>query len=227
MEEMTFEEVIKLKEPEKILESAAPFQKLIMQYQCALLEVKTKFEVLDHELSLNSEQNPILSIESRIKKPISILEKMKRKNIEASIQNIEENLYDIAGIRVICCFPKDIYTLAEKICEQDDIRLVEKKDYIRNPKPNGYRSLHLILEVPVFFMNEKKPMKVEVQMRTIAMDFWASLDHELKYKKSFIDTDGEISGELKKCADVIARTDEKMLEIRKRIEAQGVDVRKD
>ena len=116
---------------------------------------ETKFEVLDHELSLNSEQNPILSIESRIKKPISILEKMKRKNIEASIQNIEENLYDIAGIRVICCFPKDIYTLAEKICEQDDIRLVEKKDYIRNPKPNGYRSLHLILEVPVFFMNKK------------------------------------------------------------------------
>ena len=115
MEEMTFEEVIKLKEPEKILESAAPFQKLIMQYQCALLEVKTKFEVLDHELSLNSEQNPILSIESRIKKPISILEKMKRKNIEASIQNIEENLYDIAGIRDLLFSKRYLYAGRENL----------------------------------------------------------------------------------------------------------------
>ena len=187
MEEMKFEELTELKEPERLLESAMPFQKLIMQYQCALLEVKTKFEVLNHELSINSDQNPILSIESRIKKPISILEKMKRKNIEISVQAIEENICDIAGIRVICCFPKDIYTLAKKICEQDDIRLIERKDYIKNPKPNGYRSLHLILEVPVFFMNEKKPMKVEVQMRTIAMDFWASIEHKLYYKKQ---TDG-------------------------------------
>ena len=226
MEEMTFEEVIKLKEPEKILESAAPFQKLIMQYQCALLEVKTKFEVLDHELSLNSEQNPILSIESRIKKPISILEKMKRKNIEASIQNIEENLYDIAGIRVICCFPKDIYTLAEKICEQDDIRLVERKDYIRNPKPNGYRSLHLILEEPVFFMNEKKPMKVEVQMRTIAMDFWASIEHKLYYKKKTDGFPGSVSEELGNCAEQLHAIDMKMQEISEQIyhgemEAEG------
>ena len=133
MEEMKFEELTELKEPERLLESAMPFQKLIMQYQCALLEVKTKFEVLNHELSINSDQNPILSIESRIKKPISILEKMKRKNIEISVQAIEENICDIAGIRVICCFPKDIYTLAKKICEQDDIRLIERKDYIKNP----------------------------------------------------------------------------------------------
>ena len=124
MEEMKFEELTELKEPERLLESAMPFQKLIMQYQCALLEVKTKFEVLNHELSINSDQNPILSIESRIKKPISILEKMKRKNIEISVQAIEENICDIAGIRVICCFPKDIYTLAKKICEQDDIRQI-------------------------------------------------------------------------------------------------------
>ena len=142
MEEMTFDELVKLKELGGILESAVPFQKLIMQYQCALLEVKTKFEVLNHELSIHSDQNPILSIESRIKRPVSILEKMKRKNIEITVQNIEDNLYDIAGIRIICCFPKDIYTLAEKICRQDDIRLIEEKDYIRNPKPNGYRSLH-------------------------------------------------------------------------------------
>ena len=193
------------------------FQKLIMQYQCALLEVKTKFEVLNHELSINSDQNPILSIESRIKKPISILEKMKRKNIEISVQAIEENICDIAGIRVICCFPKDIYTLAEKICEQDDIRLIERKDYIKNPKPNGYRSLHLILEVPVFFMNEKKPMKVEVQMRTIAMDFWASIEHKLYYKKQ---TDGfpdSVSEDLGICAEQLHTIDMKMQEISERI----------
>lgn len=217
MEEMKFEELTELKEPERLLESAMPFQKLIMQYQCALLEVKTKFEVLNHELSINSDQNPILSIESRIKKPISILEKMKRKNIEISVQVIEENICDIAGIRVICCFPKDIYTLAEKICEQDDIRLIERKDYIKNPKPNGYRSLHLILEVPVFFMNEKKPMKVEVQMRTIAMDFWASIEHKLYYKKQ---TDGfpdSVSEDLGICAEQLHTIDMKMQEISERI----------
>lgn len=217
MEEMTFEELMVLKEPEKILETAASFQKLLMQYRCALLEVKTKFEVLDNELSINSEQNPILSIESRIKKPVSILEKLQRKNMEVSIYNIEHNLYDIAGIRIICCFPKDIYTLAEKICEQDDIRLIERKDYIKNPKPNGYRSLHLILEVPVFFMNEKKPMKVEVQMRTIAMDFWASIEHKLYYKKK---TDGfpdSVSEDLGICAEQLHTIDMKMQEISERI----------
>ena len=216
-QKMKFEELTELKEPERLLESAMPFQKLIMQYQCALLEVKTKFEVLNHELSINSDQNPILSIESRIKKPISILEKMKRKNIEISVQAIEENICDIAGIRVICCFPKDIYTLAEKICEQDDIRLIERKDYIKNPKPNGYRSLHLILEVPVFFMNEKKPMKVEVQMRTIAMDFWASIEHKLYYKKQ---TDGfpdSVSEDLGICAEQLHTIDMKMQEISERI----------
>ena len=202
---------------EMAVEYLSLFQKLIMQYQCALLEVKTKFEVLNHELSINSDQNPILSIESRIKKPISILEKMKRKNIEISVQAIEENICDIAGIRVICCFPKDIYTLAEKICEQDDIRLIERKDYIKNPKPNGYRSLHLILEVPVFFMNEKKPMKVEVQMRTIAMDFWASIEHKLYYKKQ---TDGfpdSVSEDLGICAEQLHTIDMKMQEISERI----------
>ena len=206
-----------LKEPEKILETAVSFQKLLMQYRCALLEVKTKFEVLDNELSINSEQNPILSIESRIKKPVSILEKLQRKNMEVSIYNIEHNLYDIAGIRIICCFPKDIYTLAEKICEQDDIRLIERKDYIKNLKPNGYRSLHLILEVPVFFMNEKKPMKVEVQMRTIAMDFWASIEHKLYYKKK---TDGfpdSVSEDLGICAEQFHTIDMKMQEISERI----------
>ena len=113
------------------------------------------------------------------------------------------------------------------LVRQDDVTVIAIKDYIKNPKPNGYRSYHMIIEIPVFFSDSKKPIRVEVQIRTIAMDFWASLDHQLKYKKSFVDLNGEISGELKQCADVIAQTDNKMLEIRKRIEAQGVTVSRD
>lgn len=111
------------------------------------------------------------------------MEKLKRKGFEISIDSIQNNIYDIAGIRVVCSFPEDIYRLAEKICMQDDIKLLNKKDYIKNQKPNGYRSLHLILEVPVFFTEEKKRLPVEVQLRTIAMDFWASIEHKLRYKK--------------------------------------------
>ena len=135
-----------------------------------------------------------------------------------------KNLDDVAGVRIICSFVDDHYEVEEMLVRQDDVKVIAVKDYIKNPKPNGYRSYHMIVEVPVFFTDSKRFIRVEVQIRTIAMDFWASLDHELKYKKSFVDTDGEISGELKECADVIAQTDEKMLEIRKRIEAQGVEV---
>lgn len=149
--DVTFHRLMSLEEPQEFIESAYPFMKLMKQYQCAMLEVQTKFEVLKRQLSLESDRNPIESISCRIKKPMSIIEKLKRKNLELTLSNIEENLHDVAGIRVICSFPKDIYRLAEKICSQDDIRLIDKKDYIRSPKKNGHRSLHLILEVPVFF----------------------------------------------------------------------------
>ena len=214
----TFDELMTGNRSEEFIESAYPFMKLMMQYQCAMLEVRTKFEVLNTELSLDSDRNPIESISCRIKKPISIAEKLKRKGLEVSLQSIEENLHDVAGIRIVCFFPKDIYKLAEKICSQDDIHLLEKKDYIENPKPNGYRSLHLILEVPVFFANEKKWMPVEVQFRTIAMDFWASLEHQLKYKKE-IPRQDEIVTELKACADAITAAENHMLSIRQEIEA--------
>ena len=134
-------------------------------------------------------------------------------------------LEDVAGIRIICSFLDDIYAVAEMLVRQDDIRVLAVKDYIKNPKPNGYRSYHMIVEIPVFFSDMKKPMRVEVQIRTIAMDFWASLDHQLKYKKEIAD-DPEITAELKQCADVIAQTDEKMLAIRKKIEARGIAVRR-
>lgn len=201
----------------EIMEQTRPFAELMMRYKCAMLEVKTKFDVLNTQLSLENDRNPFESINCRIKTVASIIEKLDRKGFELSPESIEKNLNDVAGIRVICSFLDDIYLLADRLCSQDDIRLIERKDYIKNPKPNGYRSLHLIVEIPIFLMDEKKFMRVEVQFRTIAMDFWASLEHKLKYKKN-IETDLEkISAELKTCAEEISRLDSKMQQIHNKI----------
>lgn len=209
---------------EALFDNSKPFFQIMTYYGCALREVETKFQVLNDEFKLNYDRNPIESIESRIKSVRSIMEKMERKNIridpldlDTTIAKIEQNIFDIAGIRVICSFPEDIYKIAEQLISQDDITLIRKKDYILEPKPNGYRSLHLIVEVPVFFSTGKRGMKVEVQLRTIAMDFWASLDHKLKYKKD-IENQEYIADELKKCADIINATDYRMQELRKLIE---------
>lgn len=195
-----------------------PFKQLMMQYECAMLEVQTKLEVLNKELSLLNSRNPFESIKCRIKSPESIMGKLQRNNLEFSIENVEKNLNDIAGIRVICSFPEDIYMLVDCLLKQDDIILVEMKDYIKNPKPNGYRSLHLILDIPIFLTDEKKHMRVEVQFRTIAMDFWASLEHKMKYKKD-IENAESISEELKYCADLISQLDRRMEQIRNRIDS--------
>ena len=201
----------------EIMEQTRPFAELMMRNKCAMLEVKTKFDVLNTQLSLENDRNPFESINCRIKTVASIIEKLDRKGFELTAESIEKNLNDVAGIRVICSFIEDIYLLADRLCSQDDIRLIERKDYIKNPKPNGYRSLHLIVEIPIFLMDEKKFMRVEVQFRTIAMDFWASLEHKLKYKKN-IETDlQEISAELKTCAEEISRLDNKMQEIHNKI----------
>ena len=213
--------------PEMWVDQARQFQQAMMRYTCAIREVKTKLEVLNDELSVKNQRNPIEMIKSRVKKPKSIVEKLQRRGFEISLESMEKNLDDVAGIRIICSFLDDIYEVADMLIGQDDVKVIAVRDYIQNPKPNGYRSYHMIIEIPVFFSDSKKPIRVEVQIRTIAMDFWASLDHQLKYKKSFIDDNGEISEELKQCAEVIAGTDVKMLEIRKKIEAQGVTVRRD
>ena len=205
----------------KLMEQTRPFAELMMRYNCAMLEVKTKLDVLNSQLSLENDRNPFESITCRLKKPRSIYEKLRRKGFEISAESIEKNLCDVAGIRVICSYPEDIYVLANELCSQDDIRLLEKKDYIKNPKPNGYRSLHLILEIPIFLMTEKRYMKVEVQFRTIAMDFWASLEHKLKYKKN-VESAEEIAAELKRCADEISVLDMRMQEIHRRIEKNKV-----
>ncbi|HBF66309.1 MAG TPA: GTP pyrophosphokinase [Clostridium sp.] len=204
-------------QPEIIIREAKPFMELMMECKCALMEVETKLNVLNAEFALKYNRNPLESIKSRIKSPMSIVEKLKRKGYPLTVESMVRNLFDIAGIRVICSFVDDIYAIAALLVQQDDITLLEAKDYIKSPKENGYRSLHLILEVPVFLAEKKKPMKVEVQFRTIAMDFWASLEHKLKYKKDISDAK-EIFEELQECADIISHMDLRMQEIRNRIE---------
>ena len=151
-----------------------------------------------------------------MKSPESILGKLKRKDITPSVENIENNLFDIAGIRVICSFPNDIYMLANALEKQDDINVIEKKDYITHPKPNGYRSFHMIIETPIFLYEKKKYMKVEVQFRTISMDWWASLEHKIRYKKDVTITE-EISNELLMCAEISAGLDQRMQEIQDKV----------
>ncbi len=188
-----------------------PLKTLMAYYQCAIMEVETKFRVLNEEFSLQYDRNPIESIKTRLKSIEGILKKLRRKNLPLTLASIEQEIRDVAGIRVICSFKEDIYMLAKCLLDQDDITLIEKKDYIQNPKESGYRSLHLIIEVPIFLQNEKRPMKVEVQLRTIAMDFWASLEHKLRYKKNIpADQLEALSQELYSCAENIASIDERM-----------------
>ena len=196
-----------------------PVNELMTYYRCAIMEVETKFNVLDAELSLQYDRNPIESIKVRLKSTDGIIRKLKRKGFPISLESIEKNINDVAGVRVICSFPEDIYMLADCLLNQDDIKLIEKKDYIKNPKKSGYRSLHLIIEVPIFLKNEKRRMKVEVQLRTIAMDFWASLEHKLRYKKNINPEEAEIIGkELLECSEISASLDKRMEEIRNRID---------
>lgn len=204
---------------EVIHKNMMPLNELMAYYRCAIMEVETKFKVLNEQFSLKYDRNPIESIKSRLKSTEGIAKKLKKKDLDLTIDAIQENVKDVAGIRVICSFPEDIYMLADCLLNQDDITLIERKDYIKNPKESGYRSLHLIIEVPIFLQNEKKSMKVEVQLRTIAMDFWASLEHKLRYKKNIDSNEIELlEKELVECAEISAALDKRMEEIRNRIE---------
>ena len=201
----------------KIQDFALSYRELMAYYRCAMMEVSTKFQVLSEELSLQYDRNPIESIKTRLKSPESTLEKLQRKKFPISMASIEENINDIAGVRVICAFPSDIYMLAEAFLRQDDIVLLERKDYIKNPKPNGYRSLHLVVKTPIFLHNTKRMMKVEVQFRTISMDWWASLEHKIRYKKDVLISE-EIDNELYLCAEISAGLDRRMEEIQQKVE---------
>ena len=194
---------------EELNEFFEGYRKLMAYYRCAMMEVETKLRVLNEEFSLQHDRNPISSVKTRLKSPDSINGKLRAMGKEVILENIEALLHDVAGVRVICSFEQDVYTLAEALLRQDDVKLIEVKDYIKNPKQNGYRSLHLIVSVPIFLVNEKKFMKVEIQLRTIAMDSWAELEHQLKYKKNSRFSD-EMAYELYLCSKLSNEFDMRM-----------------
>ena len=201
---------------ERLQTYPAPYRELMSYYRCAMMEVSTKFNVLDEELSLQYDRNPIEAIKTRLKSPESIMDKLSRRGLPFSAESIEQNLNDIAGVRVICAYISDIYMLRDALLRQDDIVLVQEKDYIKNPKTNGYRSLHLIVETPIFLHDQKKQMRVEVQFRTMAMDWWASVEHKLRYKKPAAPE--EVNSELKECAEISADLDKRLEKLRQRTE---------
>ena len=194
-------------------------KRLMSYYRCAIMEIETKFRVLDEQFSLRHERNPIDTIKSRLKSPESILEKLNRRGYPKTLSSVESNLTDIAGVRVICSFKDDIYMLADCLLKQDDVKLIAAKDYIKNPKPNGYRSLHLIVETPIYSQDGKRRMKAEVQLRTIAMEFWANLEHKLRYKKNLPpELAAATAKRLYDCAERSALLDDEMQRVRAAIE---------
>lgn len=197
---------------EKITETLMEFIQLTHLYDSAIEVVKTYLGILDSEFNIKFQRNPIHNIEDRLKSPESIIKKLRKKGLSVTPENARKNLLDIAGIRVTCYYISDIYVLAEMLSSRDDFVVIKKKDYIKNPKPSGYRSYHMIINVPVYLAAQKKYAPVEIQIRTIAMDFWASLEHQLKYKPSAAITP-EISEELRECAERIAETDMQMQRI--------------
>ena len=219
---MTKDEVKKLRmnSPESLqfLNNATKFYNLMMMYRCAIREIQTKLEVLDDEFSVENNRNPISFIKTRIKQPNSIYDKLQKMGYEFTTENIQTYLNDVAGVRIVCAFIDDIYMISDLITQQDDIKVIEIKDYIKNPKPSGYRSLHLIVQVPIFLQKNKKMVNVEVQFRTIAMDFWASLEHKLRYKKDIpADQAQQLQEELLACATQSAQLDNRMQEIRNQL----------
>lgn len=205
-------------EVDEIFSNAKTF---MTYYRCAMLEIETKFNVLNEQFSLRHERNPIEYIKTRLKSFESITNKLQRKNLLISLETVAKELNDVAGVRVVCSFIDDIYLLADCLINQDDVRLIKMKDYIKNPKKNGYRSLHLIVEIPIFLQKEKKYIKVEVQLRTIAMELWANLEHRMRYKKNLNAEILEIiNQELYECASISHLLDTRMKKIRKIVEGE-------
>ena len=197
---------------EMVNRNIGPYQRLMTYYECAMMEVETKFRVLDAEYSLQHDRNPIESIKTRLKSTDSLAKKLVRKGFPLTVESIEQNIYDVAGVRVVCTFPEDMFALADALLAQDDVVLIERRDYVNNPKPSGYRSLHLVVKVPVFLSRSTELVPVEIQIRTIAMDFWASLEHQLRYK-SGEDVSAGIPERLARCAETSAMLDLEMQDI--------------
>lgn len=185
---------------QRLLSENRRYQEVMLQYRCALKALESRLEILNEEFSLQHDRNPIESIKSRLKSPSSIMNKMQKRGLSLDFPTMQANIMDIAGVRVICSFEEDVFFLAECLKDQSDIEIITEKDYISHPKPNGYRSLHLTIRLPVFFAEKEIHVSVEIQLRTIAMDFWASLEHTIRYKKN-LPINAEVETELKECAD--------------------------
>ena len=201
---------------EQIRKLKQEFTRFMMSYKFAMDEVKTKIDILNQEFNYTHEYNPIEHVKTRLKTPESILKKVYRKGYELSLSSIKENIHDIAGIRIICSFVSDIYKISEMLAKQEDIQVIMCKDYIKKPKPNGYRSLHLVVKVPVFMSDRVENVSVEIQIRTIAMDFWASLEHKIYYKYDK-DVPEDLIRQLKEAAEAAAELDKKMENIHKQV----------
>ena len=192
------------------------YKKIMFFYEAGISQLTTKFQILNREFEQGNDRNPIENIKSRLKSPESIIRKMEKQGLPLTVSSMIDNIYDIAGIRVICPFITDVYQVAQMLITQKDVELVQMKDYIKNPKPNGYRSLHLIVKINVFFSDSMQQVPVEVQLRTIAMNFWASTEHQLRYKKDKVITP-EINERLKACADLMADADYQMQKLAEEI----------
>ncbi len=194
---------------ENIFKNAKKFLEMQQLYNAAIKELNTKLEILNEEFQVKYDYNPIHRIETRLKSPKSIIEKLEKRDLPLSFESVQENVQDIAGIRIICNYIEDIYKIEDFLSRQDDLKLIRIRDYIKDPKENGYRSLHLVLQLKVYLYDRVEEVPVEIQIRTIAMDFWASLEHHLKYK-----SENEIPQSLKdrltKCSEVITKLDEEM-----------------
>lgn len=221
-EETNLPEIIStgLQSNEDFYKMAFQFQEIMMIYESAIKQIETKLEILNKEYKVTGRRNPIETIKSRIKSPDSIAKKLEKKGLAVNFKTMTENLQDIAGVRVICPYISDIYNVRDILLKQPDITLIAEKDYIENPKASGYRSLHIVVEIPVYLSQTEHLIKVEIQLRTIAMDFWASLEHELKYKNEQKIPES-VRRELFRVAETIAMTDREMEEIA--IELQALD----
>lgn len=206
--EATSEQIRAAADRYQVFEHAS--KSLFKKYEAAILEMKTRFEILDADLEFRFNRNPIHHIETRLKKPRSVFEKLIRYEKPLTLESMEENVLDIAGLRVIASYIDDVYALVKVLSMQDDLEIIKVKDYIANPKPNGYRSLHIIVKIPIYFLDRKQYVPVEIQFRTIAMDFWASLEHTLKYKKNRELEGIDMYDELKNCSDIIKDVEHRM-----------------
>ena len=200
---------------QRLLSENRRYQEVMLQYRCALKALESRLEILNEEFSLQHDRNPIESMKSRLKSPSSIMNKMHKRGLSLDFPTMQANIMDVAGVRVICSFEEDVFFLAKCLKDQSDIEIITEKDYISHPKPNGYRSLHLTIRLPVFFAEKEIHVPVEIQLRTIAMDFWASLEHTIRYKKN-LPINAEVETELKECADSSREWDSKMEHLRKR-----------